>query len=445
MEKQKYTFIDLFAGLGGFHLALEQLGCQCVFASELKSDLQQLYKNNFPTTPVYGDITKHLNDIPPHDILCGGFPCQPFSQAGKRQGFNDEKDRGNLFYYICQIIEQHKPKYILLENVSNLRGHDGGNTWSVISSELDRQGYYVKDSILSPHEFGIPQHRKRIYIACKRKDLGSFDYFDFPTCDKKMKCDIKTILNENETNVISLKEETIHQLKIWQEFIDETISHNEKIPSFPIWAMEFGATYPYEDVCPAYQPLNKLQGRRGKLGKIITGETQAECLSQLPIYAQTAKDKEFPGWKKRYIQQNRDFYSRNKQWLDKWLKHVQHFENSHLKMEWNCGLKATPTINDKIVQFRASGIRIKLPTFAPALNLVGTQIPIFPWIKVPGTEYTGRYMTLAEAAALQGMQNLKFEYEDFKLSLGRCYEALGNAVNVEVVYQIAKNLIQYGK
>lgn len=118
-------FIDLFAGLGGFHFALSELGHRCVFASELREDLQKLYRVNFPGTRIEGDITKILpKNIPPHDILCAGFPCQPFSQAGKRQGFNDEKDRGNLFYNICDILEYHHPQYVLLENVSNLKGHN---------------------------------------------------------------------------------------------------------------------------------------------------------------------------------------------------------------------------------------------------------------------------------------------------------------------------------
>ena len=121
-NKQTYTFIDLFAGLGGFHLALQQLGCKCVFASELKEDLRKLYQLNFPELDekyLKGDITHvNVNDIPSHDILCGGFPCQPFSQAGKRLGFQDE-GRGDLFFKICEIIKHHRPRYIFLENVQD--------------------------------------------------------------------------------------------------------------------------------------------------------------------------------------------------------------------------------------------------------------------------------------------------------------------------------------
>ena len=115
-------------------------GGKCVFASELKSDLQSLYRINYPDTPIYGDIRRHILDVPKHDVLCAGFPCQPFSQAGKREGFNDP-DRGNLFYDICTIIDQHRPKYILLENVSNLLGHDNGDTWKVIEQKLTDLGY----------------------------------------------------------------------------------------------------------------------------------------------------------------------------------------------------------------------------------------------------------------------------------------------------------------
>ncbi len=452
MIKKAYTFVDLFAGLGGFHKALEALGCVCVFASELKEDLQKLYHINYPTTRIEGDITKiDPKEIPTHDILCAGFPCQPFSQAGKRQGFNDEKERGNLFNYICDILEVHKPRYVILENVANLKGHDNGNTWETISNKLNDLGYSVKDEIISPHQFGIPQHRKRIYIVCQRKEYGTLENFEFPKGKKKVKCDINSIIDEKDTNITPLKPETHEQLAVWQEFIDHVIANGDTLPGFPIWAMEFGADYDYKDRAPAFQPISELNGKKGKLGKIIHGYTKEECLSQLPNYAQTKRSEKFPIWKIRYIEQNRAFYERHKSWLDGWLLKVKDYDNSHLKIEWNCGKKVEPTIEDKIVQFRASGIRIKLPTFSPALNLVGTQTPIFPWIEIPesirkeGEPTKGRYMTLKEAAAIQGMQDLKFGNDEYQLPLSRCYEALGNAVNVELVKKVAKKLLDYGK
>jgi DNA (cytosine-5)-methyltransferase 1 len=446
---RKLTFIDLFAGLGGFHHALEQLGCKCVFASELKEDLQILYSINFPNTPIFGDITQIIpEEVPSHDILCAGFPCQPFSQAGKRQGFNDDKDRGNLFDIICAILEIHRPEYVLLENVSNLKGHDHGNTWSTIKSKLEALNYQVfNPEILSPHQFGIPQHRRRIYIVCRNKDYGTLDGFNFPRT-RSFECDITKIIDINETKIQKLKPETHYQLAVWQEFIDSVIQNGDTIPTFPIWAMEFGADYTYVNKAPAFQTLKDFNGRKGKLGQKIVGLTVPECLKQLPNYAQTDKNYTFPRWKIRYIEQNREFYDRHKSWIDNWLKKVIDFDNSHLKMEWNCGKEAEPVIENKIVQFRASGIRIKLPSFSPALNLVGTQIPIFPWLPIPkeilneGEPAKGRYMTLKEAAKLQGMQGLKFGNEKFSLSTTRGFEALGNAVNVTIIKHIVKKLIR---
>lgn len=446
---QPLKFIDLFAGLGGFHLALSQLGCKCAFASEIKDDLQNLYRINFPDTPIVeGDITKvRLEDIPPHDILCAGFPCQPFSQAGKRQGFNDEKERGNLFYNILEIVKYRRPKYILLENVATLKNHDNGNTWNTIKGELEKADYEVTEAILSPHQFQIPQHRRRIYIVCVDKNKRSLSEFSFPATSNK-ESNIKKIIEEDDINIVKLKDDTRHQLQVWQEFIDQTIVHGDSIPRFPIWAMEFGANYEYVAKAPAFQTLKELKGKRGKLGRLILGSTVKSCLNDLPIYAQTDKNEVFPKWKISYIRQNRAFYEKHKAWLDKWIKKIEKFDNSHQKFEWNCGSTAKPNIYDNIVQFRASGIRVKLPTFSPALNLVGTQIPILPWVKIPAEclaenePQQGRYMTVKEAAKLQGMQNLSFGNNDFSLSPTRIFEALGNAVNVTIVKHIAQNLLK---
>lgn len=453
--RHRLKFIDLFAGLGGFHLALARLGCECVFASELREDLRKLYAINFPGTPIFGDLTKiSPSDIPSHDILCGGFPCQPFSQAGKRQGFNDDKSRGNLFSYICDIIAFHRPKYIFLENVANLKGHDGGNTWNVIYHKLNDSNedgglnYEVREAILSPHEFGIPQHRKRIYIVAVNRDCCDLKDFEFPTPTNEP-CSIDSIVDSSDTDIVKLKSETRQQLSIWQEFIDNTLAAGDVIPRFPIWAMEFGATYEFEDVAPAFQTLAMLNGKKGKLGKTIHGTSIAECLSQLPNYAQASGSSSFPSWKVRYIQQNREFYQKHKKWLDKWLLKVQEFENSHLKFEWNCG-DSKPTLFDKIIQYRASGIRVKNPTFSPALNLVGTQIPILPWVKIPkkfvksGEPNKGRYMTVKECASLQGMEDLvkTISKNNYPLTRNRTLEALGNAVNVNIVESIARNLLK---
>ena len=464
-KKKPYTFIDLFAGLGGFHLALQQLGCKCVFASELKEDLRKLYQLNFPELDekyLKGDITMvDVNDIPSHDILCGGFPCQPFSQAGKRLGFQDE-GRGDLFFKICEIIQHHKPRYIFLENVANLKGHDNGDTWRVIKRELEKLEYYVPEpEILSPHQFGIPQHRRRIYIVGLRKDLIDSKKpkpFEFPNEKKEKNCDITTIIDSSDTDIQPLALKTLQQLKVWQKFLTELKKRNRAIPRFPIWAMEFDADYDYEDIAPFKQTKKQLKGHKGKLGWEINGPSKEDCLRQLPIYAQTDTADKFPEWKIRYIRQNREFWTENSDWLCTWIEHIKDWDNSHQKLEWNCRGNNDGDLKHKIIQFRASGIRVKLPTFSPALNLVGTQVPILPWIELPKEcipvysdeeleQYGltqddirfGRYLSTKEAAALQGMGKLKFGH----LSRTRIYEALGNAVNVDIVTIIAKKLLGY--
>ena len=150
-------FIDLFAGLGGFHIALNSLGHKCVFASEINEDLRKLYKINHGIDCT-GDINLvEVKDIPKHDIICAGFPCQPFSKAGKQNGL-DDLNNGNFFNRIMEIADFHKPEFIFLENVPNLKGHDEGNTWQFIFNKLSVK-YDVKERVISPHKFGVRQQR----------------------------------------------------------------------------------------------------------------------------------------------------------------------------------------------------------------------------------------------------------------------------------------------
>ena len=442
MPNKKYKFIDLFAGLGGFHLALQSLGCECVFASEIQPDLQELYVSNFGMK-CYGDIKKiDVTQIPKHDILCGGFPCQPFSQAGKQQGFQDTQERGNLFYRIMDILEYHQPEYVFLENVPNLKSHDRGNTYKVIHDKLSEL-YDVKDEILSPHYFGIPQHRTRIYIVGRLKSLGGLKDFAFPTRDESYKGSINDIIIPNDTDYMSLREITRTHLDVWQQFLDSLSTHKQPLPTFPIWAMEFGVDYEFEGAAPYYQQTKQLEGKKGAFGEKITGYSKDDYLRCLPIYAQSKPTKvvnrQFPEWKKQFIRWNRKFYRDNKDWIDEWLPLIRRegFENSHQKFEWNCGFEESPTLYNKIIQFRPSGIRVKLPTYSPALVLNTTQIPILPWVVTPNGQQ-GRYMTRREGAKLQCMENLK-EYPD---TIARAFKAFGNAVNVEVVKRIAINLLK---
>src|SRR5690554_1635957 len=162
-----FKYIDLFAGIGGIRIPFDELGGQCVFSSEIDKFARQSYKANYGEEP-QGDITEILpSTIPSFDLLLAGFPCQPFSQAGLQKGFNDT--RGTLFFYIIKIIEKHKPKALLLENVKRLRTHDNGNTFRVIKLSLEQQGYKVYDQVLAARDFGVPQIRERIFIVALRE------------------------------------------------------------------------------------------------------------------------------------------------------------------------------------------------------------------------------------------------------------------------------------
>lgn len=172
-----YNFIDLFAGLGGFRIALESLGGKCIYSNEWDVHAQQVYSENFGEIPE-GDITKvDEKTIPEHDILCAGFPCQAFSISGKQRGFEDS--RGTLFFDVARIVKEKKPKIVFMENVKNFSTHDNGRTLEVVKNTMEELGYSFHQRVLNAVDFGIPQKRERIYMVCFRKDLN-FAKFNFP-------------------------------------------------------------------------------------------------------------------------------------------------------------------------------------------------------------------------------------------------------------------------
>ncbi len=176
LEEKPLTFIDLFAGIGGIRIAFEDKDTQCVFSCEWDKSAQKTYQANFGEVP-FGDITKiNEKDIPPHDVILAGFPCQPFSMIGKREGFDDEQGRGTLFFDILRIIKYHKPKMLLLENVPGILTIQEGETFKVILKLLNREGYDITWDVLDSADFGLPQSRKRVIIVGFRKDLGIKDY-----------------------------------------------------------------------------------------------------------------------------------------------------------------------------------------------------------------------------------------------------------------------------
>ena len=204
MITNKLKFIDLFAGIGGFRLAMQNLGGKCVFTSEWDLNAQKTYKANFGEVP-FGDITKEETKryIPDEfDVLCAGFPCQAFSIAGKRGGFEDT--RGTLFFDVAEIIKRKQPKALFLENVKGLRNHNGGKTLDTILNVLRNDlGYFVPEpQIINAKDFGVPQNRERIYIVGFRKDLGITE-FEYP---KPTGIDVK---------FADVKEDKVVETKFW--------------------------------------------------------------------------------------------------------------------------------------------------------------------------------------------------------------------------------------
>lgn len=188
-----YKFIDLFSGLGGFRLALEYYRAECVFSSDIDDKVNAVYYKNFKDKPA-GDITKiDAKDIPDHDILCAGFPCQSFSISGKKLGFNDS--RGTLFFDVARIVKEKKPKVVILENVKNFTTHDNGNTLKVVEATMHELGYTFFYKVLNAVDFGIPQNRERVYMISFRKDLN-IKKFNFPI-SKSENINLKDILLKN--------------------------------------------------------------------------------------------------------------------------------------------------------------------------------------------------------------------------------------------------------
>ncbi len=218
-DNYKFKFIDLFAGIGGFRIAMQNLGGKCVFTSEWDKEAQRTYQANFGEVP-FGDITKsHIKSYIPKefDVLCAGFPCQAFSIAGKRGGFDDT--RGTLFFDVAEIIQKHKPKAIFLENVKGLRSHDKGQTLATILNVLRNDlGYYVPEpQIINAKEFGVPQNRERIYIVGFRKDI-SVSNFEYPKPTK------------NKVKFADIKEEKVVPTKYYlsTQYIQTLINHKAR-------------------------------------------------------------------------------------------------------------------------------------------------------------------------------------------------------------------------
>lgn len=424
-QEEGLRFADLFAGLGGFHLALKNLGRghTCVFASEIDPTLRALYQENFGTH-AHGDINQvPVAEIPSHDVLCAGFPCQPFSKSGKQNGLDDPK-WGGLFSNILQVLGYHKPRYFMLENVPNLERHRQGTTWETIYGLLRGEGYDVSAKKLSPHRYGIPQVRERLFIVGSSDGL---DGFEWPS-ETNEETTIEMVLDDDPPDSKRLSEQAHACIEVWQAFLDRF--PGDKLPSFPIWSAEFGATYPFEDTTPFAIGTEGLGGYLGSHGVPLAGLDEEGTLTALPSYAST-KQERFPDWKVQFIRQNRELYEQHCGWIDEWLPQLMRFPASLQKFEWNC--KGEPKdLRRLVVQFRASGVRAKRRTTAPSLiAMTTTQVPVITW--------QGRYMTPRECARLQSMEGLTLPQVPT-----RVYAALGNAVNADLAGRLARALLERG-
>ena len=433
-------FVDLFCGIGGFHAALHRLGHECVFATDIDAHAAAVYESNWGQPsghPVHCDIRKVIDDIPEMDIICAGFPCQPFSKSGAQEGFGDQT-RGTLFHDICTLAEKHKPAVLFLENVPNLVAHDKGNTMKVIESRIDEMGYKHWWKILSPHNYGTCQTRKRVYIVCIRNDLVQDFEYTFPK-ERHYDLDIRTVLDESVDEKYSMNADELYWLDMWEDFL-KNVNTDTKLPGHPIWADCFEGDEELPGDLEQYDEsqLIEIGNQWANYGwvKPVSGDMDKE---------QLIKAISLPSWKQNFIRKNRLLYSNNRKFIDKWLKKwkvLEADENgkpfipvSRTKYEWQAG-PTSRTNWENIFQFRPSGIRVKRGDYFPALVAIA-QIPVVGWLK--------RHITPKECARIQDFDVDGVHGEPFVLgdSDQQSYKQLGNAVNVSMIHLIQERIDMY--
>lgn len=407
-----FTFIDLFAGIGGFHAALKPLGGECVFASEWDEMAANTYSKNWLKNrnfKIHGDIREltegRVIRVPKHDVLTGGFPCQPFSKSGNQLGVNET--RGTLFYNILRIIEARQPKIVLLENVRNLVGPKHHSDYLTMVRLLRELGYAISQepTILSPHEIpkelgGSPQHRQRVFIggirvgqkrALKLSDLDPLiprnSFGKTPSNSWDIKRELINLKRNSGDSVDHLKisDEQSRALIMWDHFLKRFRFENaSNPPGLPLWT-------------DYWRPRREIR---------ISRET--------------------PDWKVQFILRNQEIYKANKVWIDQWKKKFNLLNHipSNRKFEWQA--KNAKSVFDCLIQFRPSGIRVKESTYVPAFVAI-TQTPILGWEL--------RELSEVEASRIQGFpENFSFFDQRRSISL----KQIGNAVHpgsAALVYQ----------
>ena len=376
-------FIDLFCGIDGFHQALKNLNTRCVLASDNDKNCQEIYKINY-NIDVQNDVKKiNPKDIEDFDIICGGFPCQTFSNAGKKKTFSDE--RGLLFNEIIRIAKVKNPKFMFLENVKHILKVGDGKVIKYIKEQLDENNYILQLFNMSPHKYGIPQQRERIYFVCVRKDIYNGLDIELPISNKKKKFNNFLDKKKDIDKKYYIKGDILKVLEAWDEMI--------KI-------FEVG-----EKISPTI------------------------LIHEFYINDRKKNFDTYPKWKQQYITSNKKIIDKYKDKWDSWYKkHKDILQKREIygKLEWQTGLiKPNDSIFNYFIQIRQSGIRVKKAEYFPTLVAI-SQIPIY------GKEK--RYITPRECARLQSFP------EDFILSENDniSYKQLGNAVNVDNVKTVIK-------
>ena len=384
-------FVDLFCGIGGFHQAIKRIfpDAECVLASDINKHAQDTYRKNY-NVDVQGDIRKvDEKSIPDFDILCAGFPCQTFSNAGKKQCFNDT--RGTLYHEILRIAQHKKPKYMFLENVKHITRIDGGRVFETILGSLDEIGYDVTCFTLSPHELGIPQQRERVIFVCIRQDILKPEKLEIDIPDVPIRFD--SIFEDHPDSKYNIPEDINNALCAWDEMI-QCFEEGECL-SPTIMCNEFYKNYTKEE-----------------FDNLAT-------------------------WRKDYIQRNKRLYDKYAPHWDAWYtkhKTIMKRREVYAKLEWQVGRKKPiDSIFNYFIQVRQSGMRVKKTKYFPTLVAM-VQTPIIGSNK--------RYITPRECARLQSFPDSFIMHENDR----EAYKQFGNAVNVDVVHLIMNKVMQmYGE
>ena len=382
-----YKFIDLFCGIGGFHQALHKMGAQCILACDIDKSCREVYKDNYGIEPVTNvkDINeKTMDDF---DILCAGFPCQSFSNGGKKKCFDDE--RGLLFDEIVRIAKEKQPKFMFLENVKHILKVSNGEVITYIKNKISLLGYNLQLFQISPHNYGIPQQRERIYFVCIRNDIYNGRDIVLPKYTGKI--DFQKFLDKDEDiqEKYYIKGDTLNVLESWDEMLKK---------------FEIG-----EKISPTIMINDAFN-----------------------IYSQSEFDS-FPNWKKDYITKNKYLIEKyNTEFIEWYNKYSSLLKKREIygKLEWQTGhVQHNDSIFNHFIQIRQSGIRVKKSNYFPTLVAI-SQIPIYGKKK--------RYITPRECARLQSFP------ETFKLSNDdkKSYKQLGNSVNVDNVYTVIRTTLK---